>query len=231
MQGYTPKPDENMNPWTNEIAPDYFRTLGMPLVMGREFTERDVAGAPLVAIVNETFAKHFFGNENPIGRRFGFRSMNNPGAIEIVGVVKDSLYADMRQGTTGEERNAALRLHAVSAERGAERDDGLRPRGGGVGAAMPEQLRQAVRRADAALPVFELQTMEQTVDEALFNERMLALLSASFGLLATRARRDRSLRRDVVHGVAPHARDRHSHRARRRARARCCGWCCAKWRS
>ena len=53
VQGYEPKPDENMNPWTNEVAPDYFRTLGMPLVLGREFTERDVDGAPLVAIVNE----------------------------------------------------------------------------------------------------------------------------------------------------------------------------------
>lgn len=52
-------------------------------------------------------------------------------------------------------------------------------------ASMPEQLRQAVRRADPSIPVFEMQTMEQTVDEALFNERMLALLSASFGLLAT----------------------------------------------
>jgi predicted permease len=99
VQGYEPKPDENMNPWTNEVATDYFRTMRMPLIAGREFMERDVAGAPLVAIVNETFAKYYFGAENPIGRRFGWRVLENPGAIEIVGVVKDSLYADMRQGT------------------------------------------------------------------------------------------------------------------------------------
>ena len=67
------------------------------------------------------------------------------------------------------------------------------------------------------MPVFEMQSMDQTVDEALFNERMLALLSASFGLLATAAGGDRPLRRDVLHRVAPHARDRHSHRARRGA--------------
>ena len=60
VQGYTPKPDENMNPWTNEIGPDYFRTMGMPLLMGREFDERDAQGAPLVAIVNQSFANYYF---------------------------------------------------------------------------------------------------------------------------------------------------------------------------
>jgi predicted permease len=174
-----------MNPWTNEIAPDYFKTMGMPLVMGREFDERDAAGAPLVAIVNESFANHFWPNQNAIGRRFGFRVLNNPGAIEIVGVVKDALYADMRQGTTDE--NETPRFAYVPFQQSTELNEMTAyVRVAGTGAsAIPEQLRQAVRRADAAMPVFEMQSMEQTVDEALFNERMLALLSGSFGLLAT----------------------------------------------
>jgi predicted permease len=58
VQGYQNKPDEDMNPWTNEIAPDYFRTMGIPLVLGREFSERDGADAPMVGVVNETFAKY-----------------------------------------------------------------------------------------------------------------------------------------------------------------------------
>ena len=61
----------------------------MPLVAGREFTERDVDGAPLVAIVNESFARYFFGNQNPIGQPLRLPVQNNPGAMEIVGVVKD----------------------------------------------------------------------------------------------------------------------------------------------
>jgi len=185
VQGYEPKPDENMNPWTNEIAPDYFKTMSMPLVLGREFDERDIKGAPLVAIVNESFAKYFWPNQNAIGRRFGFRVMNNPGAMEIVGVVKDSLYADMRQGTT--EENETPRFAYIPYQQSDELNEmTVYVRTAGLGAAaIPEQLRQAVRRADAAMPVFELQSMEQTVDEALFNERMLALLSGSFGLLAT----------------------------------------------
>ena len=185
VQGYEPKPDENMNPWTNEIAPDYFKTMGMPLVMGREFDDRDVAGAPLVAIVNESFANYFWPNQSAIGRRFGFRTFNDPGAIEIVGIVKDSLYADMRQGTTGE--NETPRFAYTPFQQSTELNEmTVYVRTAGSGAyAIPEQLRQAVRRADPAMPVFDMQSMEQTVDEALFNERMLALLSGSFGLLAT----------------------------------------------
>jgi predicted permease len=157
----------------------------MPLVAGREFTERDVDGAPLVAIVNESFASYFFPEENPIGRRFGFRFMNNPAAVEIVGVVKDSLYADMRQGTT--EENQTPRFAYIPYQQSRELNEmTLYVRSNGAATeTMPEQLRQAVRRADTGMPIYAVQTMDRTVDEALFNERMLALLSASFGLLAT----------------------------------------------
>jgi len=185
VQGYEAKSGENMNPWTNEIAPDYFRTVGMPLVAGREFTERDVDGAALVAIVNESFAKYFFPNQNPIGHRFGFRTMNNPAAMEIVGVVRDSLYAEMRQGT-GDENETPRFVYTPYQQSGELNEMTIYVRTtAGAADRMPEQLRQAVKRADASMPVFEVQSMDQTVDEALFNERMLALLSASFGLLAT----------------------------------------------
>jgi len=185
VQGYQTKPDENMNPWTNEIAPDYFRTMGIPLVLGREFTERDGADAPLVGIVNETFAKYYFGSENPIGRRFGWRVLNNPGAIEIVGVVKDSLHGTMREGTTKDneirrfvytplQQSSELTGMTVyvRGERGRESDQ-------------IQRLREAVRKRDAGLPIYDVATMDQTIDEAVVTERMLAVLSAAFGLLAT----------------------------------------------
>ena len=158
--------------------------IGMPLLMGREFTERDLAGAPRVAIVNESFASYYFGDQNPLGHRFGWRTINNPGAIEIVGVVKDALYAEHAAGHHRGQQDAALRLHAVSAERRAQRNDGVCA----LNAATPgmqEHCGKPCAARDASLPVFALQSMDKTVDEALFNERMLALLSASFGLLAT----------------------------------------------
>jgi len=185
VQGYQTKPDENMNPWTNEVAPDYFRTMGIPLVLGREFTERDGPDAPMVGIVNETFAKYYFGSENPIGRRFGWRVLNNPGAIEIVGVVKDSLHGSMREGTTKDneirrfvytplQQSSELTGMTVyvRGERGRESDQ-------------IQRLRETVRKRDAGLPIYSVTTMDQTIDEAVFTERMLAVLSAAFGLLAT----------------------------------------------
>ncbi len=194
VAGYTPKPDENMNPWTNEIAAGYFRTMGMPLLTGREFDERDADGAPLVAIVNQSFANHYFPNQSAVGQRIGYRSMNNPAAIEIVGVVRDSLYADMRQGTANDgnptdgrsSRNETPRFVYTPFLQSTELNEmTVYVRSAASTRTLPDDLRQVVRRADASMPIFEMQTMNQTVDEALFNERMLALLSASFGLLAT----------------------------------------------
>ena len=185
VQGYETKPDENMNPWTNEVAPDHFRTMGMPLVLGREFTERDAEGAPLVGIVNETFARYYFGSENPIGRRFGWRVLNNPGAIEIVGVVKDSLHGGMREGTTPD--NEIRRFVYTPLQQGTELTGmTVYVRATPDGAdGLIDRIRESVRRLDAALPVYNVTTMEQTINEAMFTERMLAVLSAAFGLLAT----------------------------------------------
>jgi predicted permease len=183
VQGYTPKTDENMNPWANEVSPYYFATMGMPLLIGRDFDERDVEGAPRVAIVNQSFARYYWPSQSAVGQRFGFRGMNNPGAIEIIGVVRDTLYADMRQGTTSE--NETPRFVYIPFQQSDELNE-MTVYVRSVGAqTLSDDLRQVVRRADASMPIFAMQSMNQTVDEALFNERMLALLSAAFGLLAT----------------------------------------------
>ena len=185
VHGYEPKPNENMNPSTNEVGPDYFRTMGLPLVAGREFTERDVAGAPAVAIVNETFAKHFFGRDSPIGRRFYFRPSSDPLEVEIIGVVKDARYEDMREGTTPENQtpNFAYTPYQQS-DRLNEMTIYVRA-ASGVAATVPDRIRETVQSVDAGVPVHQMQTLARTLDDVLFNERMLALLSTAFGLLAT----------------------------------------------
>ncbi len=163
VQGYDAAQGEDMNPWTNEVGADYFATLGIPLVAGREFTSRDDAGAPPVAVVNESFAKYFFGAENPIGRRFGFRAQNAPGHWEIVGVVKDTAYSQVRPGESDSlaELSPGRGLPATTVPRVAytpflqtEEVDELtfylrgcsRRRGGGAGADTGHGARRRTRR-------------------------------------------------------------------------------------
>jgi predicted permease len=183
--GYQPREREDMNAWANKVAPDYFETMRLPLVAGREFTDRDVAGAPLVAIVNEVFARRFYGNENPIGRRFGWSAIDNPAAIEIVGVVKDAFYDSVRQGSRGPEETPMFAYAPFAqGERLSQMTFYVRVTAQAM-SGLPDQLRRTVRAADPSLPVFDLQAVDTTVDQSLFSERMLALLSAAFGLVAT----------------------------------------------
>ena len=124
VDGYQAKEGEDLNPSVDGVGPRYFETMGIPLVSGREFTERDVKGAPTVAIINETMAKYFFNGTNPLGRRFGF-GRGTPTDIEIVGVARDVRSLELR------EVAAALHLYPVRTGRKPHTADLLRPRRAG----------------------------------------------------------------------------------------------------
>src|SRR5262245_31103054 len=108
VEGYEAKPGEDMNPFCNAVSPGYFTTLGIALLAGRDFDERDARYVDVkpngrfepgftVAIVNESYAKHYFGDRSPLGRHLGFGI--NPGTktpIEIIGVVADAKYTGVR---------------------------------------------------------------------------------------------------------------------------------------
>jgi predicted permease len=185
VQGYAAAERENMNAWANKVAPDYFRTMRLPLVAGREFTERDAPGAPLVAIVNEAFARRFFGNENPIGRRFGWSAIDNPAAIEIVGVVRDAFYSSVRQGARGPDETPIFAYTPFAqGQRLGQVTVYVRTTPAAM-TGLPDQLRRTLAQADPSLPAFNMQAVDTTVQASLFSERMMALLSAAFGLVAT----------------------------------------------
>src|SRR5207248_6049746 len=98
VEGYSPKPGEDMQAWQNYVSPRYFETLKIPVYAGRDFTDRDTLGAPKTVIVNEKFARHYFGNQTPIGHHLGMGV--DPGTkmdMEIIGVVRDTRYQTMRQ--------------------------------------------------------------------------------------------------------------------------------------
>jgi putative ABC transport system permease protein len=177
VDGYQQKENEDMTPSFDGVGPGYFTTMGIPLVRGREFTERDTKDAPRVAVINETMAKYFFGDTDPLGRRFGL-GRDAQAKIEIVGVVKDV-------------RSLTLRDKAVRfAYLPYQQDESLTQltfyvRTAGAEASASDAIREAVRRFDPNLPVYDMKSMEAQVAESLFVERMVAALSVAFGVLAT----------------------------------------------
>jgi predicted permease len=177
VEGYQAKQDEDMNSDMNGVGPGFFATMGQPLVAGREFTAKDGAGAPKVAIINETMAKYYFGSESPLGRHIGSGRASKPDT-EIVGVVKDSKTSTLRT----EPRRFVYKPYMQEDEIG-QMTFYVRARGNasGIGAS----VRQVAQRVDPNMPIFEMKTMTAVVDESLFIERMVAALSVAFGALAT----------------------------------------------
>jgi predicted permease len=177
VDGYVPKEGENMNPTVDGVAPDYFKTMGIPLLAGREFTDRDTIGAPQVAIISETMARYYFGTDPAVGRRIGF-GRDAGTNIEIVGVAKDVRSLQLR--------NEPERFVYIP----YRQDDSVTSltfyvRSSQDGPSAATAVRQTAQRLDPNLPIFDMKTMQVQVDESLFVERMVAALSVAFGVLAT----------------------------------------------
>ena len=179
VEGYAAKPGEDMNPWVNHVSPGFFTALKIPVYAGRNFTDRDSTGAPKVAIVNEKFARHFFGERSPVGRHIGLGG--DPGTktdIEIIGVVRDTKYQTMRAEIPRQVFFPFLQNDWAAQMTAYVRTD-LSP------SQMFPVLRSAVRNMDANLPVYLMKTEEQQRDDSLAVERLAASLSTAFGVLAT----------------------------------------------
>jgi predicted permease len=179
VEGYAARQGEDMNPFYNATTPGYFVAMGIPLVAGRDFTDADVKGAQKVGIVNEKFAKQYFGKQSPLGRHFGFGG--DPGTktdIEIVGVVKDAKYSTMR-----EEIPRQIFVPYLQAGYGGEMSTLVRTTL--PASQMFTGLRGEVRKLDSNLPVYRMRTMENQVEQSMSVERLVASLSSVFGVLAT----------------------------------------------
>ena len=177
VEGYTPLPNENVTVYLNAVGPRYFETLRTPILLGRDFSPRDVEKSPKVAIINQTMTRYFFGNRNPIGRRFGWWGNDkNKRQFEIVGVVKDSKYETLRERIP---RTAYLDcfqepLGAMSA---AVRTR-IEP------AALTAEVGREIRAIDPSARVGGFTTLDAHVDESLGHEHLMATLSGSFAALA-----------------------------------------------
>jgi len=179
VEGFSHTAATTPDPHMQFISPDYFKTMHIPILAGRDFRMTDARGAPEVCIVNEKFAKKYFKDGNALGRHIGMGG--DPGTkldIEIVGIVGNTKYESMREEVPIEVYQPYRQMPFVLGMTGYVRTT-----------RQPEQafssIRTAVNHLDGNLPVSGLETLEKQQQESLITERLVAALSAGFGILAT----------------------------------------------
>ncbi len=178
VQGFAHGPDTDNNSRFNAIGPGYLRTLGVPLISGREFTASDTEDAPRVAIVNETFAKKFGLGRQAVGKLMSAGGDDWALNIEIVGLAPDTKYSDVKLEVPPvfmlpwrQQPRATSMSFYLRTETDAE--------------AMLGTVRTVMWEIDPTLPVEDLRTLPQQVRENVFLDRMLSVMVSAFATLAT----------------------------------------------
>jgi predicted permease len=157
------------------VWPNFFETMGIPLIAGRSFTARDVEGAPKVVMINEAAARKYFPNENPVGRRFG-TSIEQSGELEIVGLLRDAKYSAVRGPAPPTMYVPYLQFPAINAV--FEVRTAADPTG-----AMTA-VREAVRQIQPNLPLMNMATQMDRIEQRFTQEKVFAQAYALFGGLA-----------------------------------------------
>jgi predicted permease len=157
------------------VSPNFFDVMGIPILSGRGFGDRDSDTAPKVVMINQAAAKKYFANENPVGQRFG-SSLETAGQLEVVGIVRDVKYDSVRDAapptmfvpyTQTRVGNAAFEVRTRSAP-----------------AAVTGAVREAVRQIDQNLPVMDVSTQIEQVEMRFQQEKFFAQAYTLFGIVA-----------------------------------------------
>jgi predicted permease len=179
VEGHPFREEEDTDCGINKVGPGYFRTVGQPLLEGREFQAGDTREAQKVAIVNEAFARYFFPGRSPIGRHLSGGSSSSPKLdVEIVGVARDSQYDSLREKPGrfyyipyDQDPNYSRMFYMLRTSQDPE--------------ALAGAVRAAVSQLDPTVPVLNLKTMQVKIDESIYTDRLIAALATAFGVLAT----------------------------------------------
>jgi predicted permease len=174
VEGFTPSGPDDRNARFDQIGPGYFTNIGIPILLGRDMTERDVRGAQRVAIINDTMAQFYFKGASPIGKHITFDKLT----LEIVGVVKDARDHDFRE--------PPVRRFYVSY---FQPIDGITTanfeiRVAGNPAAVEALVRKEVQAVNHNLPILGIKEVQELMDASVVQERLIARLSTFFGILA-----------------------------------------------
>jgi len=176
VHGHPEIPDEQTHGEENHVGAGYFHTLGIPVLEGREFEERDLPTSLPVAILNHAYAKKLFGNESPIGHRIGYEAAPRDAEYVIVGEVSDARVDDLR--------SPGPPVAYFSIDQRPAQAETIEVRGGGQPVALSSAIRQALLAVDAHLPITEIIPLREEYDAGLSREKLLARLTGAFGFLA-----------------------------------------------
>jgi predicted permease len=177
VPGFPHRSEEDGSIAVNWVGPNYFETMGIPLVAGRAFSSGDNDQTPRVAVISERVARYYFQNENPVGRRITVSQPPEGGECEIVGVVKDAKFESLR-----EENRRLVYLSHLQGPPWGLMTFALRTTGDPAG--MIAVARNEVRAVGKDIPITEVKTLAAQIDESLAQERLVATLSGFFGVLA-----------------------------------------------
>ena len=176
IEGYRELPSLPLNVWNVEVAPGFFETLQIPLLLGRTFNPRDTPGAPAVAIVNQSFVNRYLPNQNPMGRHMSHGSPFKAPGAEIVGVVADSKFYDLR------ENAQPMVFYSLWQSPTVEFAAVLRTAAAPSGLA--SQVRQVFKQINSRLPILEETTLDSQIEYSLNQQKMITTLCSIFGVLA-----------------------------------------------
>jgi predicted permease len=177
ISGYT-KPGQRIEIYRHDVGPDYFDTLGIPVIVGRPIGLQDEQSAPHVAVVNQKFVHDYFHGDNPIGRRINLGDAKNPREFEVVGVAKDVKYNRLRAAVPPTAYFSYLQRPSILNFMAFE------VRAQGDLQALIGAVRHEAQALDKDVPVVNIKTQTEIIDQQLSLERTFATLSTAFGVLA-----------------------------------------------
>ena len=174
VPGYSAGPNENTRVFFLPVGDDFLSTMGIPLLRGRDLSPRDDESAPKVALINETLARKYWPNENPLGRHFTLRNVD----MEVVGIVGGTKYMSLR----GDNPAIVYQSYVQNMDELPQVHFEVRTTGDAT--ALIPSVRQVVASIDNRLPVFDVLTQTQQIDDLLYQERLFAKLVGFFATLA-----------------------------------------------
>ena len=176
LEGYTETPGKKLNVYHVPVAPRFFETLGIPVLLGRTINARDTPASTLVAVVNQTFVNLYLPHQNPLGHHISLGAPFKAPGAEIVGVVADSKYYDLR------EQPQPMAFFSIWQQPSVEFEVVLRAAAAPAG--ITAEARQSLKQVSSKLPVLGIGTLNAQVEKSLDQQKMITALCSIFGLLA-----------------------------------------------